>query len=79
MIYVRMGPYDDKIMPAAVLYGGAGKKHQCAGAASKFMFDIKDGKGAGEYNREDIEKERTLANAVDSVMLRPGYAIQLFE
>ena len=51
MNIVRVGPYDDKIMPAAVLYGSAAKKAQCGGQASRYMFDIRDGKGAGEYNR----------------------------
>ena len=51
MNIVRVGPYDDKIMPAAVLYGSAAKKVQCGGQASRYMFDIRDGKGAGEYNR----------------------------
>ena len=28
---VHIGPYDDKIMPAAILYGSAAKTHQCVG------------------------------------------------
>ena len=27
----NIGPYDDKIMPAAILYGSAAKTHQCVG------------------------------------------------
>ena len=79
MDIVRVGPYDDKIMPAAVLYGSHAQKHQCIGQASRYMFDIKDGNGAGEYSRKDIVKNTKMSKAVDSVMLRPGYAIQLFE
>ena len=81
MDIIRVGPYDDKIMPAAVLYGSPDYKlnHECEGQASRYMFDIQDGNGAGEYSRKDIVKDRLMSNGVDSVMLRSGYAIQLFE
>ena len=76
---IHVGIYDDKVMPAAMLYGNKELTRKCDRGAARFFYDPKYKSAAGEYNRIDIEAMKGTHKEVDSVMLRPGYAIQLYE
>ena len=71
---IRVGPYDDKIMPAAVLFNDG--KSKCGYSASRHYYDPRE-EYPGEFDRGDFFNTR-LDWAVDSVMLRPGYKAYLF-
>ena len=73
--HIRVGIYDDKVMPAAMLF----LSKRCNGGAARFFYDPRYKHAEGEYNRIDIDATRGGYKAVNSVMLRPGYTIQLYE
>ena len=73
---VRVGPYDDTIMPAVLLFHDMEGK--CGGAPSRHFFDPTQ-PNAGEVNDEDLRLQRHLTREVDSVMLRPGYKVVLYK
>ena len=72
--FIRVGPYDDKTMPAALLFNDG--KSKCGYSASRHYYDPRE-EYPGEFDRSDFTKTR-LDWAVDSVMLRPGYKAYLF-
>ena len=52
--YIRVGIYDDKVMPAAMLFGNKEKTGKCDRGAARFFYEPKYGAAAGEYNQLDI-------------------------
>ena len=69
---VLVGSYDDKEMPAVMLFS----TDDCKGEASFHLYD-RSAKGAGEYSIDDIKDQRR-SHLVKSVMLRSGYFVTLF-
>ena len=72
---IRIGPYDDQIMPALMLFKD--KKKSCTNMASRHFYNPRD-PYPGEFQGEDFISARTLY-ASDSLMLRPGYRVYLYE
>ena len=72
---VRVGPYDDTIMPAVLLFDDYNGK--CGGAPSRHFFDPTS-PSPGEVNDEELADQRKITREVDSVMLRPGYKVVLY-
>ena len=72
---MRVGPYDDLVMPALMLFDGF--THSCDGAASRHFYDPRE-KYPGQYDRDDLYYTRIRYSA-DSMMLRPGYKVILYE
>ena len=74
---VRVGPYDDTVMPAATLFWDGEKN--CTFSPS-FLFYNPDEPNPGQYDQIDTEKRNWRAvKSIDAVMLRPGYKIYLYE
>ena len=62
-------------MPALILFDGF--THSCDGAASRHFYDPRE-KYPGQYDRYDLYWNRVRWSA-DSMMLRPGYKVILYE
>ena len=73
---MRVGPYDDLVMPALMLFDG-GKERACNGSASRHFYDPRE-KYPGQFDRDDLYYTRIRFGA-DSMMLRPGYKVILYE
>ena len=66
-LYMRVGYYDDKQMPAVMLFDTA----DCKGESSFHMYDRRS-KAPGAFSIDDISDQRS-SNKIKSVMLRKGY------
>ena len=76
---MHVGPYDDKVMPAVMLFHD--KQSKCSYSASKHFYNPAI-EVPGEYDREDFfgrGGNSRLDTSVDAVMLRPGYKVYLYE
>ena len=64
-------------MPALTLFDGY--KFKCEGSATTFFYDPRD-QYPGHFDRTDIYNENhRIKNSADSLMLRPGYKVILYE
>ena len=69
----QVGKYDSSVMPAATLW-----RNDCDSLPHRYFYNEEDS-APGEYNINDIALRLSgLPQAVDSVMLRPGYQITLY-
>ena len=74
---MRVGPYDDHVMPAVIFFYDHESK--CSWAASRHYYNPAV-RNPGEYDRRDFAGLNYRLNwHIDSVMLRPGYKVYLFE
>ena len=74
---MRVGPYDDQVMPAVILFHD--EESNCSYAASRLFYNP-EVKSPGEYDQRDFRSSNYRLNTeVDSVKLRPGYKVYLYE
>ena len=66
-LYMHVGYYDDKQMPAVMLFDTA----DCKGESSFHMYD-RSSKAPGAFGIDDIA-DQSISNKIKSVMLRKGY------
>ena len=69
-----MGPYNDQIMPALMLFYD--KQGTCSFTPSRHFYDPTE-QYPGEFQGSDFYLRRYFVS--DSLMLRPGYRVILYE